>query len=117
MSSTPDDPMHPRGEADRLKTEFDRNHVEFLRVDLALCFTFTSVAETEASMGEWEAAERLLSRAELGRATISHFLSDPKHANRISREEREELTAGLQRLRATLDGMRGRTRSGNDSGG
>src|ERR1051325_7575758 len=86
-----------------LQARTDQNRVDFLRTDLDLCFTFANVAETEYGLGGREAGDRSLADAEKGYGTIQRFLSDPKHAKRLTDEEQRELTARLARLRARLD--------------
>ena len=80
--------------------------MEFLRTELASCLTFASLAETERKIGNDEHANRTIADAEKAYATMEQrFLSDPKHAKHISDEEWRELTAGMERLRKTLDGL------------
>lgn len=101
MSDPEGSRSHLKGEAVRLKT--DEMRMRFLRTDLATCFTFADLAATRYKTGAREAAAQSVANAEKGYAAILRFMSDPKHGSRISDEERRELTAGLDRLRARLD--------------
>lgn len=101
-----DELRNPTGsgsELERLKAESERSRIDFLRVELETCFGFAHVAEAEQARGEPEHAAKALADAEKGYAVMARFMSDPKHAKYISEEERAELTAGMERLRATLD--------------
>jgi hypothetical protein len=105
MSDTPKTPTHLHAEAQRLKAESYQNYLDFLRTNLATCFTFASVAETEYKTGERDRAEPFVAHAEQGYSTVARFLSDPRYAERMTAYERWELTAGLERLRKRLDGL------------
>ena len=59
-------------------------------------------------MGNHESADRSLASAKRGYSSVVRFMSDPKHIDRLTEEQREEFTAGLQRLRATLDELASR---------
>ncbi len=110
MSGERYDPKDRRGELERLRTESDRNRLDFLRTDLGACFTLVELAVTEYHNGHREASRQSALHAEDGYATVSRYLSDERHAKHISREQREELESGLAQLRAKLDefnGMRG----------
>jgi hypothetical protein len=98
---------------DDLAAQTDQRRIEFLRTDLDLCFTIASLAETEFDLGHTDAAEWSARNLEKDYATFRRFLSDPKHAKHITDEERRELTARLERLRAKLDGI-GNPERGND---
>ncbi len=98
--------MRPGDELPRLKAQADQARIVFLRTDIQVCFTFASLAETEHKTGHRENAERSLADAEKGYATVSRFLSDPKHAAHISPEAHQELSTELERLRTTLDQLR-----------
>jgi len=88
-----------------LQSQSDQNRIEFLRTELSACFTFASVAETEFNIGNNEHAQRAIADAEKAYATMQRFLSDPKHAEHISDEERWELTQGMAELRKKLDDL------------
>jgi hypothetical protein len=92
----------------RLEAESDQNRVDFLRTDLRACFTFADVALTQLQIGKRENAERALADSEKGYESVSRFLSDRKHADRLSEEVRREFAGELERLRQTLDELRDR---------
>jgi len=86
-----------------LHARTEQNRVDFLQTDLALCFTFIDVAETELAMGDREAARRALDKAQDGYATIDRFapeVENPEHHNDIERKLRE--------LRSALDALHNR---------
>ena len=60
--------------------------LDFLRTDLALSKTFVDLAITEMDIGEFDAARRVLAKAERGYAAIKRMvlnLNDPNHQNEI----------------------------------
>jgi hypothetical protein len=85
-----------------LRVASEQVRYEFLQADLELCFTFTDLAKTELELGEREAAERVLTKAEAGYAMISRFLGDVCNA-----EQREEIQRRLTGLAARLEHLRG----------
>jgi hypothetical protein len=91
----------------RLQAEANRNRIEFLRAELETSFTLAGVAEAEQAGGEQHAVQTLAD-AETGYATLVRFLSDPKHSKHITEQESMELSAGVERLRATLNRSAGR---------
>jgi hypothetical protein len=88
-----------------LKAEFDSNRVNFLKTEVALGFTFATVAARNYETGSQKAAERSMANSEKAYETASRFLSDPKHSKHLTEEEVRELTAELERLREKLDGL------------
>jgi protein-disulfide isomerase len=48
--------------------------LEFLHADLDLCKTFVELAKTEAVIGQPDAAQRVLAKAEQGYATVARML-------------------------------------------
>jgi hypothetical protein len=80
------------------KAASERNLVDFIRTDLALCFTFAHLAETELRMQDREAAQRILEKAEIGYDTIARFLPDVPNA-----EQKYEIGRKLTALRARID--------------
>jgi hypothetical protein len=81
-----------------LRAETEENRIDFLRTDLALCFTFIDLAQTELETGDRDAAMRVCAKAEDGYATIAGFVpevNNPEHRNHI--------TQRLAELRAVLD--------------
>ena len=94
--SDPPEPMRAR---------LSQSHVDFLRTDLSLCFTFADLADTRLKMGNQESAGQAIADAETGYQTLSRFLSDSKHVRHLTDDEIRELTAELRRLRERLDGL------------
>jgi hypothetical protein len=81
-----------------LRAETEENRIDFLRTDLALCFTFIDLAKTEIETGDRDTAMRVCAKAEDGYATIARFVpevNNPEHRNHI--------TQRLEELRAVLD--------------
>ncbi len=107
MRGASDDPTDLKTEADRLKEESDKCRIQFLTAELDLCFTFASLAEGAQKRGHQEPAERALADAEIGYATLSRYLADPKHVAGISLKQHREFRTELQRLRRTLDEVHG----------
>src|SRR6478672_7374201 len=90
-----------------LRAKTEENTIDFLRTDLALCFTFTDLAKTEIAIGDRDAAVMVCAKAEAEYVTISHFL--PKLNNP---EHRKEITQKLKELRAVLYLLQQRLRRG-----
>jgi hypothetical protein len=92
-SDTPNDPQH----------EPNDSHADFVKAELALCFTFVRVAETNFRIGHLKFADAAMSNAHEGLATAQRLLSDPKHSKHLTDEEIQEITTELDRLRARID--------------
>jgi hypothetical protein len=99
-----DDPKKALADA-KLQAESDRHRVEFLKNELALCFTFSSIAARKYETGNQESAEKSMANAERAYETVIHLLSDPKHSKHLTKETVQECTAELERLRQRLDGL------------
>jgi hypothetical protein len=84
----------------RIQNETERARLDFIKADLELCLTFTTVAETAYSMGHVEHAEQLVVRAEHGYADLLRFFS---RAKRITPEIQQELQSKFKELRERLD--------------
>jgi hypothetical protein len=98
---TPSDPyVNPQG-------ELNRHRVEFIKSELALCFTFSSIAVRKDETGNREAAEKFMAYAEEAYETVLHFLSDSKHFTDLAGEEIEAMRTELDRLRERLDRIEG----------
>jgi hypothetical protein len=82
-------------------------HARFLKAELALGFTFTTIASQRYETGYKESAGRSMANAEKAYETVSRFLSDPKHTNRLTDAEIGDLTAELERLRGVLMKLEG----------
>lgn len=95
--------------SEKQRRDLDQDRVAFLKTDLDMCFTLAALAETRFDIGDRELAEAAIQDAEKGYETLKRFLSDPKHTSHMSAEQHGELSAGLQRLRERLDGLRGRS--------
>ena len=91
---TKDDPFA------KLQAESAQHRLNFIKTEVALCFTFSTIADRK-----YESAARSLANAEKAYETVSHFLSDPKHSKYLTGEERQDITAELERLRERLDGL------------
>ena len=91
------------GELSSDLANLDQDRVEFLRTELKTCFTFAELARTHYKLSEPAEADNDVANAEKGYSVLLHFLSDPKHAEHLATEVKQELTAGLDRLRETLD--------------
>src|SRR5579862_3253654 len=77
-------------------------HAGFLKAELELGFTFSTIASQRFETGYEEAAGKSLVNAEKAYETVSRFLSDPKHSRRLSDAEIHNLSAELGRLRERL---------------
>jgi len=102
-------PASPQSESVRLQAEANRNRIDFLRTELEMSFTLAGIAEIEQERGEPHAVQSLRD-AETGYATLVRFLSDPKHSKHMTEQERLELAAGIERLRAKLDSLAARSK-------
>jgi hypothetical protein len=86
-----------------LQDQTTRLGADFLLTDLDLCFTFADSIQTELSIGDLEAAKRVLKTAEAGYASIAQLLP------RIDGDGRkDEIAQRLTELRARLDDERRR---------
>ena len=81
--------------------------VEFLRSEVTLCFTFLFIAAVKYEVGKKESAEESLAHAEEVYSSVLLFVSDPKYSKHLTNETIKEFTAGLERLRERLDGLKG----------
>jgi hypothetical protein len=77
-------------------------HARFLKAELDLGFTFTTIASQRYETGYEESAQKSLVNAEKAYETVSRFLADPKHTKRLTDTEIRDLTAGLEKLREKL---------------
>jgi hypothetical protein len=90
-----------------LKPESNRHRLNFIRSELALCFTFSSIAVRKYETGNREAAEKFMAYAEEAYETVIQFLSDPKHFEHLAGKEIEDMRSELDRLRERLDRING----------
>ena len=86
-----------------LQAESAQNRLAFMKTELALCFTFSTIAARKYETGNQASAVSSMANAERAYETVSHFLSDPKHSKHLTGEERQGITAELERLRERLD--------------
>ena len=84
----------------------DPQRVEFLKSELTLCFAFLFVAAVKYEVGKKESAEESLANAEEVYSGVQLFVSDPKYSKHLTNEAIKEFTAGLERLRERLDGLK-----------
>ena len=91
----------------RTQADGDGTHARFLKAELALGLTFTTIASRRYETGPKEDAERSIVNAEKAFETVSRFLSDPKHTNRLTDADTRDLTAELERLRGELTKLEG----------
>jgi hypothetical protein len=97
---TPSDPLFAKLQADS-----DRHRVEFMKNELALCFTFSIIAARKYETGSQESADRSMAKAEKAYETVLKLLTDPKHSTHLTEEIIQETKGELERLRARIDGM------------
>jgi len=95
--STPLDPSAS------LQAQSDLNRASFLKTELALCFTFSTIAATNYDSGNPASGDKSIGNAEKAYQTVTRFLSDPKHSNHMTVEEIHDMRAELTRLRERLD--------------
>ena len=86
----------------KTQSDGDGTHAGFLKAELALGFTFTSIASQRYEIGFKESAGKSIANAEKAYETVSRFLLDPKHTNRLTDADIRDLTAELERLRGEL---------------
>jgi hypothetical protein len=91
------------------QSDGDGTHATFLKAELALGFTFTTIASQSYETGRKESAGKSLANAEKAYETVSRFLLDPKHTNRLTDAEISDLTAEMERLRGELMKLDGLT--------
>ena len=87
------------------QTESDQHEVDFLKSELALCFTFGVLAARKYEAGNRPSAERSIGHAEEPYAAVLPLVSDRKHSKYLNDEAIQDFTAELQRLRERLDGL------------
>ena len=87
----------------KLRAESDGHRLDLIKTELALCFTFSTIAARKYETGGRESASKSMANAEKAYETVLQFLSDPKHSTRLTGEESRDITAELERLRERLD--------------
>ena len=61
-----------------LQDDVEQVRLDFIRTDLQVCFTLTSVAETHCDSGNREHAARTIAAIEKGYSTLVRFLAQAK---------------------------------------
>ena len=87
----------------KLQADFDEHRLDFIKTELALCFTFSVIATRKYETGSQESGAKSMANAEKAYETVIQFLSDPKHSKHVTGEESQDITAELERLRDRLD--------------
>jgi hypothetical protein len=88
-----------------LQAESNRHRLNFIKIELSLCFTFSTAAARRYETGNQESADKSMDNAEKAYEAVIHFLSDPKHSKQLTFEETQETRAELEWLRGILDGL------------
>ena len=84
----------------KLHEESAYQRLEFIKTELKLCFTLSTIAARK-----YESAANSVANAEKAYETVMRFLSDPKHAKHLTGEQTQDITVQLKRLRERLDGV------------
>ena len=95
----------PSDSSANLQADLDGHWVEFMKDELALCFTFSTIAVRKYETGDQESAETSMANSEKAYETVIYFLSDPKHSKHLTAEESQDITIEVERLRDRLDGL------------
>jgi len=85
--------------------KLEPNRASFLRTELELAFTFSTIAATKYDAGNPASAELSVANAERAYQTVDRYLSDPKYSQHLTLEEMSDLTGELRRLRDRLAGL------------
>jgi hypothetical protein len=92
----------------RIQSNPAGTHASFLKAELALGFTFTTIASQRYEIGYKESAGKSMVNAEKAYETVARFLVDPKRSKRLTDAEISDITAELERLRDELMKIEGR---------
>ncbi len=84
--------------AAKLHERAEENCFEFLKADLAICFTYLDFAKLELEGDHWEEVEQAITKTEEAYAIMRQFL-----ARLQTVESRNEIGQGLNELRTVLD--------------
>ena len=90
----------------QLQRRSDDNLAEFLRIEVATGLAFAELAETEYQVGNEKVGARSVHHVARAYSTLRRFLDDTRQTGRLTGEVRQELTAGAQPLKNTLDGLK-----------
>ena len=91
------DPFHERL---KIQDDIEKQRLDFIRIDLGVCLTLASVAETAISMGHREHAARTIASAENGYSDMLRYFSQ---ATGLTAEVEKELQSKFKQLRERLD--------------
>jgi hypothetical protein len=89
----------------RIQDQTEQARLDFIRTDVELCLTFTTVAQTAYRIGYREHGERAIASAEEGYSTLLRFFSLAKN---LTPEARNELQLKFKSLRERLDELQRR---------
>jgi hypothetical protein len=89
----------------KLQRRSDENLAEFLRTEVAAGFAIAELAETEYQIGNHAVGARSVQHVAQAYSTLRRFLDDTRQTGRLTSEVRQELTAGAERLKSTLDDL------------
>jgi len=85
--------------------EFHHRQAEFLKGELDNCSRSVLAASTMYLTGHKDSADRKVSDAEQGYASVLRLLSDPHYSRYLTIKAIQEFTAKMGILRKTLDGL------------
>ena len=86
-----------------IRAQTEQTRIDFIRVDLELCFTLADVARTAIGMHHMDHAEQAISKAEKGYSDLLQMFSQ---TGAMTEEVRKELESKLTQLRGRLDELR-----------
>jgi hypothetical protein len=95
--STPSDPSAS------LQVQTDLNVASFVRTELQLAYTFSTIAATKYEAGNPLSAKQSMANAEKAYKAVDRYLCDPKHSTHLTVEEIHDMRTELRRLRGKLD--------------
>ena len=82
--------------------DLQKVHAGFLKAELDLGRTFTTIATHRHQIGHEESAVKSLVNAGKAYETVDRLLSDPMHSHRLTTAEVRDLSAELEGLREEL---------------
>ena len=95
----------PSDQRARPNAQSDSARAGFLKTELELGFTFSSLAAAKYDAGNPASAKGSMACAEQAYQTVHRFLSDPKHFDDLTVEEIQRMRVDLERLRDTITEM------------
>jgi|ERR1700722_6340322 hypothetical protein len=81
----------------------DNLRIEFIKNELAMCFTFSVLASIKYEAGDHDLARQSLDHAEEAYAAAAPLVSRPEHSKYLTGAVIREFTRELDRLRERLD--------------